>query len=167
MNLGGLYQIILKSDKEISGSARLAKHAIFAFHIVGKPRSLHLPRCASIMYKYHCCFRTTVLDKIFWAKSNFAVKTNSILPLPSCCTMLRGNAREMCGYWQETPLCNSPHSVVFTVGVFLLRAKFHGGVSKIPWGSNCKNFSKIWKSTKSVKMGLNMMPNCFTTACEH
>ena len=34
MNLGRLYQIILKSDKEISGSAQIAQHAIFAFHMV-------------------------------------------------------------------------------------------------------------------------------------
>ena len=34
MNVSRLYQIILKSDKEISGSAQLAQHAIFVFHMV-------------------------------------------------------------------------------------------------------------------------------------
>ena len=34
MNLGRLYQIILKSDKEISGYGQLAQHAIFAYHMV-------------------------------------------------------------------------------------------------------------------------------------
>ena len=34
MNVGQLYQIILKLDNEISGSAQLAQHAIFAFHMV-------------------------------------------------------------------------------------------------------------------------------------
>ena len=34
MNVGRLYQYILKSDKEISGSAQLAQHVIFAFHMV-------------------------------------------------------------------------------------------------------------------------------------
>ena len=34
MNLGLLCQIILKSDKEISGYGKLAKHAIFAYHMV-------------------------------------------------------------------------------------------------------------------------------------
>ena len=34
MNLGRLYQIILKSDNEISGSAQLPQHWIFAFHMV-------------------------------------------------------------------------------------------------------------------------------------
>ena len=34
MNIGRLYQIILKSDKEIIGSAQSVQHAIFAFHMV-------------------------------------------------------------------------------------------------------------------------------------
>ena len=34
MNPGRLYQIILKSDKEIGDSTQLAQHVIFAFHIV-------------------------------------------------------------------------------------------------------------------------------------
>ena len=34
MNVGRLYQIILKLDKEISGYAQLAQHPIFAFHMV-------------------------------------------------------------------------------------------------------------------------------------
>ena len=34
MNVGRLYQIIFKLDQEISGSAQLAQHAIFAFCMV-------------------------------------------------------------------------------------------------------------------------------------
>ena len=34
MNLDRLYQITLKSDKEISGYGQLAQHAIFACHMV-------------------------------------------------------------------------------------------------------------------------------------
>ena len=34
MNLGRLCQIILKSDKEISGYGQLAQHVIFACHMV-------------------------------------------------------------------------------------------------------------------------------------
>ena len=34
MNVGRWYQIILKLDKEISGSAQLVQHVIFAFHMV-------------------------------------------------------------------------------------------------------------------------------------
>ena len=34
MNLGRLCQIILKSDKEISGHGHFAQHAIFAYHTV-------------------------------------------------------------------------------------------------------------------------------------
>ena len=34
MNLGRLCQIILKSDKEVSGYGQLAQHAIFAYHMV-------------------------------------------------------------------------------------------------------------------------------------
>ena len=45
MNLGRLCQIILKSDKEISGYGQLAQHVIFAYH---KLHSLHFPRCASL-----------------------------------------------------------------------------------------------------------------------
>ena len=43
MNLGRLHQIILKSDKEISGSAQSAQHAIFAFHMVWQTPLVALP----------------------------------------------------------------------------------------------------------------------------
>ena len=51
-------------------------------------------------------------------------------------------------YYCKTPLCNSPHGVVFTVGDFSIKSKIPWGSQKISWGSNCKkpwgsNFSKI------------------------
>ena len=43
MNLGRLCQIILKSDKEISGYGQLAQHAIFAYHMVRQTPPIALP----------------------------------------------------------------------------------------------------------------------------
>ena len=43
MNLGRLCQIILKSDKEISGYGQLAQHAIFAYHMVRQTQLTALP----------------------------------------------------------------------------------------------------------------------------
>ena len=43
MNLGRLCQIILKSDKEISGYGQLAQHAIFAYHMVRRTPLIALP----------------------------------------------------------------------------------------------------------------------------
>ena len=43
MNLERLCQIILKSDKEISGYGQLAQHAIFAFQIVRQTPLIALP----------------------------------------------------------------------------------------------------------------------------
>ena len=43
MNLGRLCQIILKSDKEISGYGQLAQHVIFAYHMVRQPPLIALP----------------------------------------------------------------------------------------------------------------------------
>ena len=42
MNLGPLCQIILKSDKEISGYGQLAQHAIFAYHMVRQTQFIAL-----------------------------------------------------------------------------------------------------------------------------
>ena len=44
MNLDRLCQIILKSDKEISGYGQLAQHAIFACHMVRQTPFIALPR---------------------------------------------------------------------------------------------------------------------------
>ena len=38
-----------------------------------------------------------------------------------------------------TPLYNSPHGVVFTVGDFSIKSKIPWGSQKISWWSNCKN----------------------------
>ena len=43
MNLDRLCQIILKSDKEISGYGQLAQHAIFAYHMVRQTPLIALP----------------------------------------------------------------------------------------------------------------------------
>ena len=43
MNLGRLCQIILKSDKEMSGSDQLAQHAIFAYRMVRQTPLIALP----------------------------------------------------------------------------------------------------------------------------
>ena len=43
MNLGHLCQIILTSDKEISGYGQLAQHAIFAYHMVQQTPLIALP----------------------------------------------------------------------------------------------------------------------------
>ena len=43
MNLGRLCQIILKSDKEISGYGQLAQHAIFAYHMLRQTPLVALP----------------------------------------------------------------------------------------------------------------------------
>ena len=64
---------------------------------------------------------------------------------------LRGHSRlnkaELIAFIQQhtrppsipTPLCNSPHGVVFTVGDFSIKSKIPWGSQKISWGSNCKN----------------------------
>ena len=43
MNLDRLHQIILKSDKEISGYGQLAQHAIFAYNIARQTPLIALP----------------------------------------------------------------------------------------------------------------------------
>ena len=43
MNLVRLCQIILKSDKEISGYGQLAQHAILAYHMVRQTPLIALP----------------------------------------------------------------------------------------------------------------------------
>ena len=43
MNLGRLCQIILKSDKEISGYGQSAQHAIFAYHMERQNPLIALP----------------------------------------------------------------------------------------------------------------------------
>ena len=43
MNLGRFCQIILKSDKEISGFGQLAQHAIFTYHMVWHTPLIALP----------------------------------------------------------------------------------------------------------------------------
>ena len=43
MNLGRLCQIILNSDKEISGYGQLAQHAIFAYHMVRQTLLIAVP----------------------------------------------------------------------------------------------------------------------------
>ena len=43
MNLGRLCQIILKSDKEISGYGQLAQQVIFAYHMVLQTPFIALP----------------------------------------------------------------------------------------------------------------------------
>ena len=43
MNLGCLCQIILKSDKEISGYRQSAQHVIFAYHMVRPTPLIALP----------------------------------------------------------------------------------------------------------------------------
>ena len=43
MNLGRLCQIILKSDKEISGYGQLAQNAIFAYHMIRQAPLIALP----------------------------------------------------------------------------------------------------------------------------
>ena len=48
MNLGHLCQIILKSDKEISGYGQLVQHVIFAHQMVRQTPLIALPRCASL-----------------------------------------------------------------------------------------------------------------------
>ena len=47
MNLGLLCQIILKSDKEISGYGPLAQHVIFAYQSHGDFRISHSAHCTS------------------------------------------------------------------------------------------------------------------------
>ena len=46
MNLGRLSQLILKSDKEISGYGQLAQHVIFAYHMVQQTPLIALPPSA-------------------------------------------------------------------------------------------------------------------------
>ena len=43
MNLGRLCQIILKSDKEMSGYSQLAQHVIFAYQMVWQTPLIALP----------------------------------------------------------------------------------------------------------------------------
>ena len=43
----------------------------------------------------------------------------------------------------NTPLCNSPHVIVFTVGDFSIKSKIPWGSLKISWGSNFKNYGGV------------------------
>ena len=43
MNPGRLCQIVLKSDKEISGYSQLAQHVIFAYHMLRQTPLIALP----------------------------------------------------------------------------------------------------------------------------
>ena len=43
MNLVCFCQIILKSDKEISGHGQLAQHVIFAYHMVRQTKLITIP----------------------------------------------------------------------------------------------------------------------------
>ena len=62
MNLGRLCQIILKSDKEISGYGQLAQHSIFAYHIVRQTPLIQLPHCASLVLSFR--------NKVFTSSAN-------------------------------------------------------------------------------------------------
>ena len=73
MNLGYLYQIILKLEKEIIGYGQLAQHLIFAYHMVRQTPLIDFPRCASLVNTYF----STIGEKL---NSTFTANDNSYLP---------------------------------------------------------------------------------------
>ena len=85
MDLGRLCQIILKSDKEISGYGQLAQHAIFAYHMVRQTPLIALPplcfpgwglsvaRCVSALRGVLWAFA----DRAFWSASFARLLFNS------------------------------------------------------------------------------------------